>query len=217
MTGPRDLVVWGAKGHAKVLREFMPGQGFRIVALVDNDPDVVPPFADVPVLAGEAGLARFMAGRGMPIHGITAIGGFRGRDRMALMALFARLGIEPVSALHPTAFVAADAEIGPGAHVLAQAAVGVEARIGEATIVNTRASVDHECVLGPGVHIAPGATLAGCVSVGTGTFIGPGAVVASGVRIGDDTIVGAGAVVVRDLPSGVVAFGVPARIVSSRR
>jgi len=32
------------------------------------------------------------------------------------------------------------------------------------------------------------------------------------VRIGDDTVVGAGAVVTRDLPSGVVAVGSPARI-----
>jgi maltose O-acetyltransferase len=33
-----------------------------------------------------------------------------------------------------------------------------------------------------------------------------------GVTIGDDTVVGAGAVVTRDLPAGVVAVGVPARV-----
>ena len=33
-----------------------------------------------------------------------------------------------------------------------------------------------------------------------------------GVTIGDDTVVGAGAVVTRDLPSGVVAVGNPARV-----
>lgn len=215
MTAPRDLVVWGAKGHAKVLREFMLGQGYRIVALVDNDPDVVSPFEGVRVLRGEAGLADFMADRREATFGITAIGGFRGRDRMAILDRFARLGIAVVSAVHPTAFVAADARIGPGAHVLAQAAVGADASIGEATIINTRASVDHECIIGPGVHIAPGATLAGCVTIGAGAFVGPGAVVTSGIRIGEDTIVGAGAVVVRDLPAGVTAFGVPARIVRS--
>jgi maltose O-acetyltransferase len=32
------------------------------------------------------------------------------------------------------------------------------------------------------------------------------------VTIGDDTVVGAGAVVTRDLPAGVVAAGVPARV-----
>jgi acetyltransferase-like isoleucine patch superfamily enzyme len=32
------------------------------------------------------------------------------------------------------------------------------------------------------------------------------------VSIGEDTVVGAGAVVTRDLPAGVVAAGVPARV-----
>jgi acetyltransferase-like isoleucine patch superfamily enzyme len=32
------------------------------------------------------------------------------------------------------------------------------------------------------------------------------------VTIGEDTVVGAGAVVTRDLPAGVVAVGVPARV-----
>jgi len=37
--------------------------------------------------------------------------------------------------------------------------------------------------------------------------------VCTGVTIGADTVVGAGAVVTRDLPAGVVAIGVPARVI----
>lgn len=43
-------------------------------------------------------------------------------------------------------------------------------------------------------------------------WLGGGAIVCPGVSIGEDTVVGAGAVVSRDLPAGVVAAGVPARI-----
>jgi maltose O-acetyltransferase len=43
-------------------------------------------------------------------------------------------------------------------------------------------------------------------------WLGGGVVVCPGVTIGDDTVVGAGAVVTRDLPPGVVAAGVPARV-----
>ena len=50
------------------------------------------------------------------------------------------------------------------------------------------------------------------IVVGDNVWLGGGAVVNPGVTIGDDTVVGAGAVVTRDLPSGVVAAGVPAKV-----
>jgi maltose O-acetyltransferase len=43
-------------------------------------------------------------------------------------------------------------------------------------------------------------------------WLGGGAIVCPGVTIGENTVVGAGAVVTRDLPAGVVAAGVPARV-----
>ncbi len=50
------------------------------------------------------------------------------------------------------------------------------------------------------------------VSIGSGCWIASGAIVVGGVSIGDNTIVGAGAVVTTDLPSGVFAAGVPAKV-----
>jgi maltose O-acetyltransferase len=51
------------------------------------------------------------------------------------------------------------------------------------------------------------------IVVGDNVWLGGGVIVCPGVTIGDDTVVGAGAVVTRDLPSGVVAAGVPARVI----
>ena len=49
------------------------------------------------------------------------------------------------------------------------------------------------------------------ITIGDNVWLGAGAIVCPGVTIGSDTVVGAGAVVTRDLPSGVVAFGTPAK------
>ena len=43
-------------------------------------------------------------------------------------------------------------------------------------------------------------------------WLGSGVIVCPGVSIGEDSVVGAGAVVTRDLPSGILATGVPARV-----
>lgn len=51
------------------------------------------------------------------------------------------------------------------------------------------------------------------IVIGENVWLGGGAIVCPGVTIGPNTVVGAGAVVVRDLPAGVLALGVPARVV----
>ena len=50
------------------------------------------------------------------------------------------------------------------------------------------------------------------ITIADNVWLGGGVIVGPGVTIGRDTVVGAGAVVTRDLPAGVVAVGVPARV-----
>lgn len=51
------------------------------------------------------------------------------------------------------------------------------------------------------------------IVIGDNVWLGGGVIVCPGVTIGADTVVGAGSVVTRDLPSGVLAVGSPARVV----
>lgn len=215
MAEPRRYVLWGSAGHAKVLAALIARQGGAVLATFDNDPRARP-LDGVPLAIGEAGFARWAeATAGLDtVVGLAAIGGARGRDRLAIQQLFSRHGLRLAPLVHPDASVCASARLGPGTQVLAQAVVAADARIGAAGIVNHRASVDHECVLGDGVHVAPGATLCGCVTVGDGAMIGAGAVVLPRLAIGADAVVGAGAVVVRDVPAGAVVVGNPARLQS---
>ena len=51
------------------------------------------------------------------------------------------------------------------------------------------------------------------IDVGNNVWIGGNVVVLPGVKIGDNTVIGAGSVVTKDIPSGVVAFGNPCRVI----
>ncbi len=58
-----------------------------------------------------------------------------------------------------------------------------------------------------------GLEIAKPIKVGNNVWFGVGCTVLAGVTIGDNTVIGSGSVVTRDIPSGVVAVGVPCRVV----
>lgn len=130
-----DVVLWGATGQAKVLKEALFGTHFRLVALVDNR-DVASPFPGVPVLRGEIGLDSWLNHRDCSkgLSAAVAVGGARGRDRLELMEIFRARGLGLLTVAHRAAFVAADAQIGEGCQIMAQAAVCTHAQIGRAHV-----------------------------------------------------------------------------------
>jgi sugar O-acyltransferase (sialic acid O-acetyltransferase NeuD family) len=206
------LILWGASGQAKVIREALIGTGAEITAVFDNDENATSPFPGVPIFHGWTGFGRWRQDTDADGYfAAVAIGGSHGRERVEIGQRLVREGLAPLTVVHPSAYVAGDAVLGEGCQVLASATVATEVRLGAWCIVNTAASIDHECVLGDGVHIGPGAHLAGCVEVGPGSMVGTGASIAPRVRIGADSIVGAGAVVLRDVAPGAVVVGNPAR------
>jgi acetyltransferase-like isoleucine patch superfamily enzyme len=53
------------------------------------------------------------------------------------------------------------------------------------------------------------------ITVGSNVFIGSDSIILPGVSIGDNSVVGAGSVVTKDVPTGTVVAGCPARVVKS--
>ena len=110
---------------------------------------------------------------------------------------------------------------------------GSNVSIGDNVFVNFNAVI-LDCApvtIGDGTQIAPGVQLLAAdhprdaqtrrdllelarpISIGSNVWLGAAAIVLPGVSVGDDSIIGAGSVVTRDIPSGVLAFGNPCRVV----
>lgn len=51
--------------------------------------------------------------------------------------------------------------------------------------------------------------------IGKNVFLGANAVILPGITVGDNVIIGAGAVVTKDIPSGSIVGGNPARVIST--
>jgi acetyltransferase-like isoleucine patch superfamily enzyme len=100
---------------------------------------------------------------------------------------------------------------------MAGVAINSDATIAEFCIVNTNSSVDHDNRLAPFSSLAPRVATGGNVTIGEGSAIGIGAVILHGRTLGRHCVIGAGAVVTRDIPDFIVAYGVPAKPIRSRR
>jgi sugar O-acyltransferase (sialic acid O-acetyltransferase NeuD family) len=192
----------GAGGHAKVIADILIASGRPPTAFLD----------DAPTQNRLLGIT-VIKGLELPQPDsavIVAVGDNATRQRLAQR--YSTFD----GAIHPSAVVSRDAEIGPGTVVMAGAVINTGARVGSHCIINTGSIIDHDCLISDFAHIAPGAILGGAVRVGTGSMVGLGVNVIHGRCVGDYTIVGAGSTVVRDVPSGVVAIGSPARTVRTR-
>jgi sugar O-acyltransferase (sialic acid O-acetyltransferase NeuD family) len=198
-------------GHAKVVIELLCVEAeVELVGLIDDYPEnaanaiagltVIGTTQDLPRLGSE-GLQAAILGFGVA------------RGRAAVLAAIKDAALALPVLVHPTAFVAASAELGPGCQLLPRAHVGPGARIGHGVLVNTSAIVEHDVSIADAAVVDPGAVVAGRAFIGGEAEVGSGAVVLPDVRIGARAIVGAGAVVTRDVAEGLTVVGVPARVV----
>jgi sugar O-acyltransferase (sialic acid O-acetyltransferase NeuD family) len=206
-------IILGAGGHSRVVYDILRhDQNIEVVAFVDNTPrGSEETIMGVPVRGDHDVIPEMIENENVTGF-IIAV-----RDNEIRSSHFKKLldmGLEPVSAIHPEAYISKTATIGSGTVVASGVNVSTNVEIGENSIINTGAIVDHETTIGRHAHIAPGSTVAGRVSIDGSTFVGMGSTIRDYVEIGENVTVGAGSVVLEDVPSNVTIAGAPAEIKS---
>ncbi|NIK73993.1 sugar O-acyltransferase (sialic acid O-acetyltransferase NeuD family) [Thermonema lapsum] len=208
----KHLVIVGKGGHAAVIADAAALSGiYATITQMEIDAQLI---EQHPEQAAQM-ITEWQA-RHAPCAWIVGIGdNYR---RAHLMTQIEKIyAVEWATVCHPNSVVAASAHIDAGSFVAAMAVVGVRCRIGRGCIVNHHASLDHDSQMEAYSSLAPGAITGGQVHIGSRSAIGLGARLIHRITIGNDTVVGAGALVLTSLPAGVVAYGVPAQIMRTRK
>lgn len=202
----KNVVIYGAGGHGKVVAEILVTSGHNVVAFIDDNA----------VLSGATILSRpvFAANEWLVSHSgaeiALGIGDNHARERAAERVK--GRGCTLIGAIHPRAIISRAARIAHGAAIMPAAVLNPDCEIGEGAIINSAAVVEHDVVIGRFAHISPNSAIGGGARIGAFAQIGMGANVLPGKQVGASCMIGAGAVVVDDIAEGKIAYGVPARV-----
>ena len=115
--------------------------------------------------------------------------------------------------ISPRACIASTAEVDTGCYIEPAVVLSPFSRLRFGVSINRSSSIGHHAEIGAYATISPGAHVGGHTRIGRKTTIGIGATVFDHVQIGDGSIIGGGSIVTKDIPSGVVAYGNPCRVV----
>jgi serine O-acetyltransferase len=80
-------------------------------------------------------------------------------------------------------------------------------------VVHSRAVIGARTLIRQNVTIGTRHKGGDVPEIGSDVVIGAGAVLVGGIKVGDGAVIGANSVVNRDVPSGAVVVGVPARVI----
>lgn len=201
-------VILGAGGHSKVVidtircMEMINMESLSEIRLLDDNLDVETKINGCRVVGKLCNCYKFLEGNKFII----------GVGNNSVRRLIAETYLLPYAvAVHPDAILGSGVSIGNGSVIMAGVVINAETSIGEHCIINTGSTLDHENTIDDFVHISPGVHTGGNVRVGKESWIGIGSCVKNGVTLGEQCVVGAGSVVLKNIPSGYVAVGCPAR------
>jgi UDP-3-O-[3-hydroxymyristoyl] glucosamine N-acyltransferase len=146
------IVIVGAGAHARKLWLYARLIGLPVRAFFDEDPTAVSPSAEIPCVHPDE-LSDLAAGQQF----IVAIGNSTVREQF--QESLKSQGWVPLTLVHPSAYVAKDAQIGAGSVISAMSVVETGAILGVGCIVDIGVSIDHDCSVGNYCHLTAGIVL----------------------------------------------------------
>lgn len=140
----KSLLIIGAGGHGKVVKEIAEALGYTQIAFLDdNRTEAIGKIADLKIFLND--------------YQEDFVGIGNNKFRGELLARLEQEGFNIPVLIHPTAHVSKSATIEKGTVVEPKAIVNANSKVGKGSIISVGAIVDHDVVLEDCVHVNAGA------------------------------------------------------------
>lgn len=165
-----------------------------------------------PVLGATGDVMKFIE-EGFYIHNALF---FNAKDKINRVKRFAAFNIpleRNATAIHPTAYIEPETQIGYGVLFAPQSSTSFAPKIGNFIHVYNKAHIAHDAVIEDYVTITGQSYVGARVHVKEGAHVGVNSSIREDLTIGRYAIIGMGAVVVKDVPDFAVVAGNPAKVI----
>ena len=140
----KSLLILGAGGHGKVIKEIAEALGYsKIAFLDDNSTEAIGKIADTKAFVAE--------------YQEAFVGIGNNKIRGEQLARLVQEGFKIPVLVHTTAYISKSAVIGKGTVVEPMAIINSNSKIGTGCIISVGAIVDHDSVLENSAHVNAGA------------------------------------------------------------
>jgi sugar O-acyltransferase (sialic acid O-acetyltransferase NeuD family) len=180
----------GAGGYGRLTLDTLIAGGFEtwIIGFYDDAHATLPDkVRGIPVL-GDLGMLKSMLSV-EAVHVIVAI--THNSTRLRIANSIRGLGVRFFTAMHPSAYVSAEADVGDGSVLAAGAVVGPDATVGSHCYIGPRAVVDRDAVVEAGAWVSAGAIVGPGARVGVRAVLGQNSSVERRVVVEEDAEVAA--------------------------
>ena len=215
----KKLILYGASNFGdevvQLFRDIDAAKGgneWEVTGFLDDDPDRTGLIRNgVPVLGTGAWIDKNVT---EDLWFVCVVG--KPSARAGLVKMMKAKKLRFASGIHPSVIMSQTSSIGEGTVVTAGNIITTNVSIGDHVIVNLACTVGHYSSIGPYCTINPGVNLSGDVTLEEGVLLGTNSTILEKIKVGAYSMVGAGAMVNKDLPAGVTAVGIPAKVIKVR-
>jgi sugar O-acyltransferase (sialic acid O-acetyltransferase NeuD family) len=211
-----NIILIGGGNQAHYTIDIIEKEGnYTIAGIVDSIQDIGSERFGYKILGRQEDILTIMEEYSV-IGGIISIG-----DNWSRFYVYEEIkklapNFKFINAIHPSVIIGNNVTIGVGVVAMAGCIFNPRSIIGDFAFFATGAQVEHDCVVEDFASISAGSITGGYVRIGKHSAITLGVTIMDRLEIGENTVVGSGSLVTKSLPSNVLAYGNPAKVVRTR-
>lgn len=216
MVVKRNIAIIGGGNHAQYSIDIIEREGnYNIVGVIDSIKEIGEDMYGYKVIGRQENIRELSYKYGFT-SGIITVG-----DNWTRYKIWKAITeVDPlftfVNAIHPSVIIGNNVKLGRGIIAMAGVIINPGATVEDFAFFATGAQIEHDCTIGKFASVSAGSILGGHVCVRAFAAVTLGVTIIDRLIIGTNSVIGSGSLVTKDIPSDVVAYGNPAKVIRSR-